>query len=118
MLTRRDALRLVAAVATAQAAPPFAVSAGEAAALLDGPMAPVAEPLARSVLEPDLSDPVAFAVGLDGLDSGSINHIAPDDLACYKQALDRLFDAVPALRDAPFDHPIHAVDEAALGMMV
>jgi len=39
-------------------------------------------------------------------------------MAASKQAFDALFDAEPALRDVPYDHPVHKLDEAGLAQWV
>lgn len=118
MITRRDALRLAGA-ATGPGAAPFAVSPAEAAALLDKPASVDPGGLRPSAWAADFLDPVGFAEALDGVDFRDLfENGAAAEMADYKQAFDALFDAEPALRDVPLDHPVHRLDEAGLAMWV
>lgn len=118
MITRRDALRL-AAVAAGTAAGPFAVSPVEAAALLDGPAGFDPGGARPSAWAANLLDPVQFASALDGIDIHDwFEHGAAVEMAEYKRVYNALLNALPALRDAPFDHPVYKLDEAAMGVWV
>ena len=122
MITRRDALKLAALAAGGA---PFAVPPEQAAALLDAP-AVDQNPLAAGVpaggaWEPRAPtyDPAGFARDLvrgEALDDGEdlLCHVAPDEMAAYKQALAALYRDLPILRSVPHDHPINRLDEAAL----
>ena len=122
MLTRRDALRL-AALAAAGTAAPFAVTPEEAAALLDGPAAFDPGAGRPTIHTGDPLSPTSFADAVDGADLGGLyewfGHNAAEEVTAYKQALDRLLDLHPALRDERgFGCPVSRLDEAAMGMWV
>ena len=133
-LSRRDTLRVAAALGASRAVAPFAVDAEQAATLLTASGAEDAFPsyshdLPADALGADVLDPVTFAVEVDSADFGFHDRFmngAPEEWADYKQALDRVIALAPELLDPEHpislhgerrgEHPITALDELVVTM--
>jgi hypothetical protein len=120
MLTRRDALRLAAAMSAARA-PLFPATAADAA--LDAPATfwPEADRPSLRAHEPTVADPLAFAESLDALDVDNtlFANGAPEEWAAYKQLLAHLAAQLPATTDAGTDDLralLEELDEAAVDL--
>lgn len=65
--------------------------------------------------DPDIYSPAAFAaavaVGQDWPDA--LDHVAPGEMAEYRQARGALFAELPILRSVPAGHPIHPLEGVA-----
>ena len=112
--TRRDVLKL-AALAAAGTAGPLAVTPQEAAALLAQPATATDVDTDRDCRgDGDPTNPARFARHLDGSAGEDLaDFFAPEEYAAYRQARAAVYAAMPFLRDLPFDHPWHKLDEAA-----
>jgi len=131
-ISRRDTLRVAAAVAATHALAPFAVGPEDAAALLAAPADNDEFPyhyheLTFDPFRGDPVDPVSFAVEHDSTEfgfTGAFTNGAAEEWADYKQALDRVVALAPDLLDhhAPDwqgragAHPMVLLDELVVAM--
>jgi hypothetical protein len=129
-ISRRDTLRLAAAVSATRALAPFAVEPADAAAMLAAPVDADEFPynytdLTFDRFRDDVVDPVTFAVEHDSTDFGFVGGFAngaAEEWAEYKQALDRVVALAPDLLDhtrqtGPHgQHPMVLLDELVVAM--
>jgi hypothetical protein len=99
VITRRQAMKLASAIAAGKIALPAATEA-----------APIFQP-ARYAHQ--LSGYVAYEMD-EHLDHGALTFMAPVEEAEFNSAERAVFEAVPSLKSAPFDHPIRKLQEVAI----
>jgi hypothetical protein len=131
-ISRRDTLRVAAALGASRALAPFAVSPEDAAAMLAAPAD--ADEFPFNYNETSFNrfhdahvDPVSFAVEHDSTDFGFVGGFAngaAEEWAEYKQALDRVVALAPDLLDHDHEdwegrrgqHPMVLLDEIVVAM--